>query len=193
MNKIRCKWVNLENKTYVSYHDKEWGLPLYRERKLFEFINLEGMQAGLSWLTILLKRENYRNCFDHFDAYKIARYTPAKVEKILSNPGIIRNRLKVEAIIKNARAYLEFKEKKESFSDYIWNFVEGKPINNTWKSIKFVPSTSKISERMAKDLKQQGFKFVGNTICYAFMQAVGMVNDHTIDCFRYREIAKINR
>lgn len=187
--KPRCEWVN-QDPIYIDYHDKEWGIPIYKENALFEFLILEGMQAGLSWLTILKKRENYRNLFDHFDANKIANYNQKKIEKLLLNPGIIRNRLKIQSIITNANAFLEVKEEWGSFSKYLWHFVENQPIQNHWKSIKHVPVATPISEKMSKDLKKRGFKFVGSTICYAFMQAVGMVNDHTIKCFRYKELNK---
>lgn len=192
MNKIRCRWVDLKNELYVNYHDIEWGVPLYDEGKLFEFINLEGMQAGLSWITILKKREHYRACFSDFDAQKIINFTPKKLEKILLNPGIIRNRRKVEAIVANAHAFLSVKEQLGSFSNYIWGFVNGMPINNQWKNEKKIPVTTKISDLMAKDLKKRGFRFVGSTTCYAFMQAVGMVNDHLVDCFRYQQILRIS-
>lgn len=179
----RCKWVNADP-VYIAYHDEEWGVPIYDEKKLFEFLILEGMQAGLSWITILKRRDNYRNAFDHFDAKKIAQYTPEKINELLTDPGIIRNRLKVEAIVQNAKTYLAMKEAGIDFSDYLWQFVNGKPIHNNDKEI---PATTLISDQMSKDLKKKGFKFVGSTICYAFMQAVGMVNDHTKDCFRYKE------
>jgi len=189
-HKIRCAWVNLDP-LYIDYHDHEWGVPIYDDQQLFEFLILEGVQAGLSWLTVLKKRHNYRMCFDNFNPQKIARYDQAKIEKLLQNPGIIRNRLKIQAAIANAKAYLEIQQKGESFSDYIWQFVDGQPMQNHWNNIREAPSATVISDRMSKTLKKQGFKFVGSTICYAFMQAVGMVNDHTIDCFRYKEISKI--
>lgn len=188
-NKKRCGWVN-EDPIYIDYHDTEWGVPLYDNRSLFEFLVLEGMQAGLSWLTILKKRENYRALFDNFDTKKIAKYSEKKMEKLLLNSGIIRNRLKVQSIIINANAFLRIDKEEMSFSDYIWHFVDHKPIQNRWKSVKQIPAKDDISERMSKDLKKRGFKFVGSTICYAFMQAVGMVNDHTTDCFRYQELKK---
>lgn len=188
-NKKRCGWVN-EDPIYIDYHDTEWGVPLYDDRSLFEFLVLEGMQAGLSWLTILKKRENYRALFDNFDTKKIAKYSEKKMEKLLLDSGIIRNRLKVQSIIINANAFLRIEKEEKSFSDYIWHFVDHKPIQNRWKSVKQIPAKDDISERMSKDLKKRGFKFVGSTICYAFMQAVGMVNDHTTDCFRYQELKK---
>lgn len=183
---VRCAWLN-DNAEYIHYHDYEWGVPIFDEQLLFEFLILEGMQAGLTWLTILKKRENYRKAFDNFDAQKIARYNKNKIEKLLNNPGIIRNKLKIESIITNAQAYLTLKKELGSFSNYLWSFVENKPIQNHWKSIKQLPVTTNISDQLSKDLKKRGFKFVGSTICYAFMQAVGMVNDHTIDCFCYKE------
>lgn len=187
MNKkiIRCSWVS-DDPLYMDYHDQEWGVPIYDDQKLFEFLILEGAQAGLSWITILKKRENYRKNFDNFDAKKISRYTQNKIEKLLLDPGIIRNRLKVEATVKNAKAYLQVKEEFGSFSKYIWQFVENKPIRNHWKKGTSTPVRTEISDRMAKDLKKRGFKFIGTTICYAFMQAVGMVNDHAVECFRYK-------
>lgn len=182
----RCHWVN-SDPIYIDYHDHEWGVPIYDEKKLFEFLILEGMQAGLSWITILKKRENYRDLFDNFDAKKIIHYSPEKIQELLLNPGIIRNRLKVASIISNAKAYLKMKEEGINFSDYLWQFVEGKPIENRWKRSE-IPASTPESDRMSKDLKKRGFKFVGSTICYAFMQAVGMVNDHAIDCFRHAEL-----
>jgi DNA-3-methyladenine glycosylase I len=161
---------------------------VYDDTKLFEFINLEGMQAGLSWLTILKKRDNYRKCFANFDADKISKFSPAKVEKLLLNPGIIRHKLKVNAILTNAQAYLNLKQELGSFSDYLWQFVDGKPIISAHQQYKSIPAHTALSAKLAKDLKQRGFKFIGNTICYAFMQAVGLVNDHTVDCFRYRQL-----
>jgi DNA-3-methyladenine glycosylase I len=181
MEKKRCAWVN-DDPLYIHYHDKEWGKPIYDDRLLFEFLILEGAQAGLSWITVLKKRENYRKCFDNFDAKKIARYNEKKINSLLANEGIIRNKLKINAAITNAKAMLEI-QKSESFSDYIWSFTNGKPIINKWKNISQVPATSDISDKLSADLKKRGFKFVGSTICYAFMQAVGMVNDHTMDCF----------
>lgn len=185
--KMRCEWVTA-NPLYIDYHDKEWGVPKHDNRKLFELLILEGAQAGLSWLTILRKRENYRKAFDDFDARKIAQYDERKVEDLLSNNGIIRNRLKIAATIQNAKAFLAIQQGFGSFDAYIWQFVGGKPKKNAWKTLKEVPSKTVESDAMSKDLIKRGFKFVGSTICYAFMQAVGMVNDHTVDCFRYNEI-----
>jgi len=173
-----------------EYHDREWGVPLYDDLKLFEFLILEGMQAGLTWLTILQRRSNYLKAFDNLDPVKIARYTPAKIEKLLKDPGIIRNRLKVNAVVTNARAFLEIRKKDGDFSRYIWSFVDGKPMVTSRKTMAELPAETDISRAMSKNLKKRGFKFVGPTICYAFMQATGMVNDHTIDCFRYRQVGK---
>lgn len=185
MNKKRCDWCK-NDPLYIDYHDNEWGIPVYDDQKLFEFLILEGAQAGLSWITVLKKRENYRHCFDNFDPEKIARYNKNKVKKLLTNPGIIRNRLKIASTILNAKTYLEIVKNYGSFSDFIWNFVDGKPIKNKWKNSKEVPAKSCISDAMSNELKKKGFKFVGSTICYAFMQAVGMVNDHIADCFRHK-------
>jgi len=184
---IRCAWVS-DDPIYVDYHDKEWGVPIYDERLLFEFLILEGAQAGLSWLTILKRRDNYRLCFDQFDAEKIVRYDDAACQKLLANPGIIRNRLKIQSVLTNAKAYLDVKQGFSNFSDYMWQFVDGKPIHNQWKSHHQVPTSTALSDQMSKDLKKRGFKFVGTTICYAFMQAVGMVNDHLTCCFRHGEV-----
>ena len=182
--KTRCTWVN-EDPVYLNYHDCEWGVPLYDDRLLFEMLILEGMQAGLNWLTILKKRENYRACFDNFEAKIIAGYDQKKFEELMQNPEIIRNKLKIKSVITNADAFLRIQQEWTTFSNYIWHFVEGKPIKNYWSEARLVPVTSIISDRLANDLKKYGFKFVGSTICYAFMQAVGMVNDHTMDCFRF--------
>ena len=183
----RCEWAS-KNELMEEYHDKEWGVPLHEDRRLFEFIILEGAQAGLTWLTILQKRENYRKAFDGFDIGKIAKYDDAEIRKLLSNGGIIRNKLKVAATIGNAKAFLKIQKEFGSFDRYIWQFVNCKPIKNSWKSLKQLPSKTKESDAMSKDLKERGFNFVGSTICYAFMQAVGMVNDHTIGCFRHKEV-----
>ncbi len=186
--KTRCRWVN-DDPLYLDYHDREWGVPVHDDRKLFEMLILEGAQAGLSWYTILKKRENYRKAFDGFDAEKIARYDEAKIQSLLQDAGIVRNRLKVRGTVKNARAFLEIRERFGSFDAWIWQFVDGRPRVNAWRSLADVPASTPESDAMSKALKAQGFTFVGSTICYAFMQAVGMVNDHTIDCFRYREIS----
>jgi DNA-3-methyladenine glycosylase I len=185
--KSRCKWAGPEQ-IYLDYHDYEWGVPVYDDRTLFEFLILEGAQAGLSWITILKKRENYRRAFDNFDPSKIANYDEKKIEELLQDPGIIRNRRKIEGAIDNARAFLKVQEEFGSFSQYIWGFVGGKPRVNHWTSHGEIPAQTSESQAMSRDLRKRGFKFVGPTICYAFMQAVGMVNDHTVDCFRYEEI-----
>ncbi|WP_079709210.1 DNA-3-methyladenine glycosylase I [Paraliobacillus ryukyuensis] len=177
----RCDWVN-DDPLYIEYHDKEWGVPEYNEQKLFELLILEGAQAGLSWYTVLKKRAHYRKVFDQFDPYKIANYTEDKVQALLQDPGIIRNKLKVRSAITNAQAFLAIKKEYGSFSEYIWSFVDGKPIINQRDSIAQVPATTAISDHMSKALKKRGFKFVGSTICYAFMQASGMVNDHILSC-----------
>ena len=185
--KTRCAWVGADP-LYVAYHDQEWGVPVHDDRKLFEFLILEGAQAGLSWLTILRKRDHYRRVFDHFDPEKVARYDAARIESLLLDPGIIRNRRKVEAAVRNARAFLAVQEEFGGFSPYMWSFVAGEPIRNAWQSVKEIPARTPESEVMSRDLKARGFRFVGPTICYAHMQAVGMVNDHTVDCFRYGEV-----
>jgi len=182
----RCPWP--VDDLYRNYHDTEWGVPLHDDRKLFEFLVLEGAQAGLSWHIVLKKRENYRAAFDQFDPQKVARYTATKIKKLLANPGIVRNRLKVAAAVQNARAFLAVQEEFSSFDTYIWRFVEGRPIINIRRSMKEVPARTKESDAMSKDLKQRGFTFVGSTICYAHMQATGMVNDHLVDCFRHAEL-----
>lgn len=180
----RCDWVGnsfLEQR----YHDEEWGVPLYEDQKLFEALTLEGAQAGLSWVTILRKREGYRQAFDNFEAKKIMQYPSEKMESLMANSGIVRNKLKIYSVVTNAKCFLEVKEECGLFSDYIWSFVEGQPLINKWQSAKELPSFTSESERMSEDLKKRGFKFVGPTICYAFMQATGMVNDHTVSCFRH--------
>lgn len=184
----RCDWVNLNEPLYVDYHDHEWGVPVHDDRQLFEMLILEGAQAGLNWITILRKRDSYREAFDHFDAHKIAAYDDTKIAELLANPGIIRNRLKVNAAILNARAFLQLQAEFGSFDTYIWQFVGGKPLVNHWHSIREIPAETTESRAMSKDLLKRGFKFVGPTICYAFMQATGMVNDHTTDCFRYQQM-----
>ncbi len=183
----RCAWAD-RSELERDYHDQEWGVALHDDRSLFEFLVLEGAQAGLSWSTILRKREGYREAFDNFDARKISLYTAADVSRLLANPEIVRNRLKINATIANARAFLRIQEEFGGFDHYIWQFVNGKPIRNIWKNMRDIPSRSPESEAMSKDLRKKGFKFAGSTICYAFMQAVGMVNDHIVDCFRYEEI-----
>ena len=174
----------------VAYHDAEWGVPVHDDRTWFEFLILEGAQAGLSWDTILRKRGHYRKVFDNFDAAKVARYNERKIERLLQDAGIIRNRLKIEAAITNAKKFLEVQEEFGSFDSYIWRFVDGGPIANKWRAMKDVPAKTKESDTMSKDLQKRGFKFVGSTICYAFMQATGMINDHLVSCFRYQEVQK---
>ncbi len=188
----RCAWVD-GSELYQAYHDAEWGIPSYDDKHLFEMLILEGAQAGLSWITILKKRKAYRQAFDNFDVQKMARYSEKKIERLLQNPGIVRNRLKVNAAVTNARAFLQVQQEFGSFADYIWQFVDGKPLQNRWKTLKQVPATTSVSDAMSKDLKKRGFKFVGSTICYAYMQSVGMVNDHTIDCFQYGPCAKLGK
>ena len=187
----RCEWAN-GGELEQSYHDNEWGVAIHDDRSLFEFLILEGAQAGLSWSTILKKREGYRKAFHNFDARRISQYTEKDVLRLLVNPEIIRNRLKITATITNARAFLELQKEFGSFDHYIWQFVNGKPIRNSWKKITDIPSSTPESDTMSKDLQKRGFKFVGTTICYAFMQAVGMVNDHVVGCFRYGELKNKN-
>jgi DNA-3-methyladenine glycosylase I len=184
--KKSCDWPG-ENKLMIEYHDTEWGVPVHDDHKLFELLMLDNVQAGLSWQTVLNKRENYRKAFDNFDPVKIARYNKRKIASLLNNPGIIRNRLKIEAVITNARAVLEIQKEFGSFDAYIWQFVNGVPIRNSWKNLKEIPATSPESDAMSKALKKRGFKFVGSTICYAFMQSAGLVNDHLTHCFRYTQ------
>lgn len=185
----RCAWVS-NDPQMIEYHDKEWGTPIHDDRLLFEFLILEGAQAGLSWSTILRKRENFRSAFDNFDYNKIAKYNEHKVEELMNNEGIIRNRRKIEAVIANARALIKVQKEFSSFDKYIWSFVNYKTIDNKFKELSELPSKTEHSEQMSKDLKRRGFKFIGPTICYAFMEAIGMVNDHLISCFRYDEIIK---
>jgi DNA-3-methyladenine glycosylase I len=188
---IRCGWSTKDNEPlYVSYHDEEWGVPVHDDQKLFEFIILEGAQAGLSWLTILRKREGYRKAFAEFDPEKVARFTDAKIEKLLLDPGIIRNKLKVNSAVTNAKAFLKVQEEFGSFDKYIWQFTNGKPLVNHRKTMKDIPPRTAESDAMSKDLISRGFKFVGSTICYAHMQATGMVNDHTTECFRHSQLLK---
>jgi DNA-3-methyladenine glycosylase I len=184
----RCAWVNVDDPLMLEYHDREWGVPVHDDRKHFEFLILEGAQAGLSWSTVLKKREAYRKAFDHFDPVKVARFTAARIEKLLQDPGIIRNRLKIESTVRNAKAFLKVQQEFGTFDTYCWRFVGGKPKVNKLKSMQQIPATSPESDAFSKDLKQRGFNFVGSTIIYAHMQAIGMVNDHLVDCFRYREL-----
>jgi DNA-3-methyladenine glycosylase I len=187
----RCFWANTDDLLYLEYHDQEWGVPVHDDRLLFEFLILEGAQAGLSWYTILRKRPNYHLAFDGLDPNKIARYDDQKVSELLTNPGIIRNRLKINAAVQNAQALIKTQHEFGSFNTYIWQFLGGKPIVNAWTTGNEIPAETEVSRKMSKDLRQRGFHFVGPTICYAYMQAVGMVNDHTTDCFRYQEILNL--
>jgi DNA-3-methyladenine glycosylase I len=182
----RCEWATTA--LSIPYHDREWGVPVHDDRLLFEFLILEGAQAGLSWETILKKRDRYRAVYDNFEPARVARYDKRRVERLLADPGIIRNRRKIAAAIDNARAFLAVQEEFGSFDAYIWQFVDGRPRRNAWRSLREIPATTAESDAMSKDLQRRGFRFVGPTICYAFMQAVGMVNDHVVDCFRYRQI-----
>jgi len=188
-NQTRCAWGS-DDPLYRDYHDREWGVAVHDDRLLFEFLTLEGAQAGLSWITVLRKRESYRAAFEDFDPAVVARFDEQKQAALLLNPGIIRNRLKVASTISNARTFIKIQEQFGSFDAYLWRFVDGRPIQNAWKTIKEVPASTAISDALSRDLKQRGFRFVGSTICYAFMQAVGMVNDHTIDCFRWQELQR---
>jgi len=185
----RCDWCGTEP-IYVNYHDKEWGVPVHDDRLHFEMIILDGAQAGLSWITILKRRESYREAFDNFDAQKVSRYSDKRIEKLLKNPGIIRNRLKVKSTVQNAKAFLKVQKEFGSFDEYIWRFVNHETIQNKWKKMSELPAKTAQSDAMSKDLKKRGFSFAGSTICYAYMQAAGMVNDHTTDCFRFKEVKK---
>jgi DNA-3-methyladenine glycosylase I len=189
MRKKRCSWCG-DNLLYVKYHDEEWGVPVYDDAKLFEFLILETFQAGLSWITVLRKRENFRKAFDNFDYHKIAKYSKNKLEELMQNTGIIRNKLKIKATITNAFAFMEVQKEFGSFSNYIWKFTDGKPIVNTWKTLSEIPANTTLSDTISKDLKKRGFKFVGSTVIYSHMQATGMVNDHVVDCFRYKNVQK---
>ena len=187
----RCGWVAKGNALYFEYHDEEWGVPVHDDRRHFEFLVLEGAQAGLSWSTILNKREGYRRLFADFDPQRVARFTPARIERLLLDPGIVRNRLKVESAVVNARAFLAVQKEFGSFDGYVWRFVGGRPLQRRRRRMKDVPATSRESDALSKDLRQRGFKFVGSTVIYAHMQAVGMVNDHAIDCFRHAQCAAL--
>jgi DNA-3-methyladenine glycosylase I len=187
MDKNRCAWCG-NDALYVKYHDEEWGVPVYEDDKLFEFLILETFQAGLSWITILRKRENFRKAFDNFDYKKIANYKEDKFDELIKDAGIIRNKLKIKATISNAIAFIEVQKEFGSFSNYIWSFTNGKPIINNWKTLDEIPATTTLSDTISKDLKKRGFKFVGSTVIYAHMQATGMVNDHIVDCFRYKKV-----
>ena len=188
--KTRCGWAGTDP-LYLAYHDAEWGVPVHDDRKLFEMLLLEGAQAGLSWITILRKREHYRKAFSQFDAGRISRYDARAKKQLMANPGIVRNKLKIAAAIENARAFLQTQRDYGSFDEYIWQFVEGVPKQNAWNSLKEIPPKTVESESMSKDLRARGFRFVGPTICYAFMQATGMVNDHVATCFRYKAVKRI--
>ncbi|MBV1932651.1 MAG: DNA-3-methyladenine glycosylase I [Porticoccaceae bacterium] len=189
--KPRCGWSS-DDPLYEQYHDEEWGVPCYDDDKLFEFLVLESAQAGLSWITILRKRENYRKAFADFDAQKVARFNKRSVERLMADAGIVRNRLKIESAISNAKLFLELQDSYGRFADYLWGFIDGKkPIQNNWKTLADSPATTALSDAISKDMKKRGFRFFGSTICYAHMQAMGMVNDHTVDCFRHRECAAI--
>jgi DNA-3-methyladenine glycosylase I len=185
----RCRWAPENDPLYLAYHDEEWGVPVRDDRTLFEFLVLEGSQAGLSWSTILHKRANYRKAFARFDPAKVARFSPARRQRLLEDPGIVRNRLKIESTVANARAFLRVQREHGSFAGYVWRFVDGEPRQNRWRSPEEIPAQTPEAVAMSKDLRRRGFRFVGPTICYAFMQAVGMVNDHEMSCFRYREVA----
>jgi DNA-3-methyladenine glycosylase I len=190
--KIRCEWCG-RDPLYVAYHDGEWGVPVRDDQRLFEMLVLEGAQAGLNWLTILKKRENYRRAFDRFEAARIAAYTEKDVQRLLADPGIVRNRLKIEGTIANARATLNIEQEFGSFAAFLWRYVDHTPRQNSWRSLSQIPARTEQSDRMAADLKKLGFKFVGSTICYAFMQAIGMVNDHKVSCYRYQEIKALTQ
>ena len=188
VTKKRCSWVGVDDRLMLQYHDREWGVPVHDDRKHFEFLVLEGAQAGLSWTIVLKKREGYRRAFDGFDPEKVARFSARRIEKLALDSGIIRNRMKIEAAVRNARAFLKIEEELGSFDSYCWRFVDGRPKLNRWKTTRQIPATSPESDAFSKDLKHRGFSFVGSTVVYAHMQAVGMVNDHLVDCFRYREL-----
>lgn len=190
--KQRCAWPG-SDPLYVAYHDEEWGVPLHDDQRLFEMLVLEGAQAGLSWLTILRKREAYRRAFHGFHTAEVASYTDTDVRRLLTDAGIVRNRLKIEAAIRNARGVLAIQKEFGSFDAFIWRYVDGRPRQNAWKSLAEIPTSTEISDRLSRDLKKRGFNFIGSTICYAFMQAVGLVNDHTVDCFRYAPVAQLAR
>ena len=190
-DKKRCPWPT-KDPLLIKYHDEEWGVPLHNDRKLFEFLILEGFQAGLSWLTVLRKRENFRKAFDQFDFKKVARYDKRKMESLLNDSGIIRNRLKIQGAISNAKAFIKVRQEFGTFDKYIWGFIQGRPIHNGFKSGKEIPAKTELSDRISKDLKKRGFKFVGSTIVYSHMQATGMVNDHLKECFRYKELLQVS-
>jgi len=188
----RCAWCTADP-VYQAYHDGEWGVPTHDDRRLFEMLVLEGAQAGLNWLTILKKREGYRRAFDNFDVEKVARYGPKQIHRLLNDSGVVRNRLKVESAVRNARAFLDVQSEFGSFDVFVWRFVDSTPKQNAWTSLSQIPARTEESDAMSKELKKRGFNFIGSTICYAFMQSVGLVNDHVTDCFRYKEVAKLGR
>ena len=190
-NKKRCQWVSLKNPLYLKYHDEEWGVPVHDDKKLFAKLILDGAQAGLSWFTILKKRENYKKAFDGWDYKKIAKYDEGKIGELLKNKGIVRNKLKIESVIKNAKSFMDIQKEFGSFDKYIWGFVNGKTIQNKFKKMSDLPAKTELSDTISKDLKKRGMNFVGPTIIYAYMQAIGIVNDHTVDCFRNKECRKI--
>lgn len=191
MEKTRCGWVKMSNQKYVDYHDLEWGVPVHDDQRLFEFLILESFQAGLSWETVLNKRENFRKAFSKFDVEKVARFNSNSITRLQSDASIIRNKLKIEAAVNNAKQFIKIQGTFGSFNDYIWNFVDGKPIINRWKTLKEIPANTKLSDAISKDLKQRGFKFMGTTVVYSHLQATGIVNDHLIDCFRYLEVQNV--
>jgi DNA-3-methyladenine glycosylase I len=191
MSEKRCSWVALDNPLMVRYHDDEWGVPVHEDRKHFEFLVLEGAQAGLSWSIVLNKREGYRRAFSEFDPARVARFTEQRVQRLTLDPGIIRNRMKIQSAVRNAKAFIAVQKEFGTFDAYCWQFVGGRPKLNRWKAMRQIPATSRESDALSKDLKARGFTFVGSTVVYAHMQAVGMVNDHTVDCFRYREVQRL--
>lgn len=192
MDKTRCRWAMLGGTpAYLEYHDKEWGVPVHDDRTLFEFLILEGAQAGLSWSTILNKRHTYRRAFEYFDPARVARFTPARQEKLLQDPGIVRNRLKVASAVTNARCFIDIQEEFDSFDTWLWRFVDGEPVQNRFRRMKQVPASTPLSDSISKELRKRGFRFVGSTIIYAYLQAVGVVNDHQIDCFRHKQVARL--
>jgi DNA-3-methyladenine glycosylase I len=191
MQAKRCSWVNVDDRLLLEYHDREWGVPSHDDRRHFEFLVLEAAQAGLSWSIVLKKREGYRRAFSQFDPEKVARYSPARIEKLAADPGIVRNRLKIAAAVKNARSFLAVQKEFGSFDAYCWQFVNGRPRQNRWSSLRQIPATTAESDAFSRDLRRRGFSFVGPTVIYAHMQAVGMVNDHLVDCFRYRDVSRL--
>ena len=190
MKKYRCDWCG-DDPDYVRYHDREWGVPIHSDKKLFEMLTLEGAQAGLSWITVLKKRQAYRHAFERFDFNKIAGFSDQDIERLLQNPGIIRNRLKIKSTVKNARAFIEVRRDFKTFNNFIWSFVDYSPIQNQWNTLDEVPARTIMSDKISKELKARGFSFIGSTICYAYMQSIGMVNDHLVSCYRYKELCNI--